>query len=241
MDVRVMASKRIRSPREKRRFLLRLFWILLLLVAVFLFLDWKMRPIIKKSAMYQAKNAATQAINDAVSAELEELGVTYSSFVTLVKNTQGDIAAIQTDTVTASQINAALLDAVMDRLSDPEYQEIRLPVGTLFGGAFLSGHGPQISFRVIPEGYVESELKSNFQTAGINQTLHQIVLEIKVKVTALIPGYSQTTDVTSSFQIAQTVIVGDVPESFTEVTDGQSSTLSKLNDYNAQTQKQKME
>ena len=147
MDVRVMASKRIRSPREKRRFLLRLFWILLLLVAVFLFLDWKMRPIIKKSAMYQAKNAATQAINDAVSAELEELGVTYSSFVTLVKNTQGDIAAIQTDTVTANQINAALLDAVMDRLSDPEYQEIRLPVGTLFGGAFLSGHGPQISFR----------------------------------------------------------------------------------------------
>ncbi len=236
-----MAAKRIRSSREKQRFLLRLFWILFFLVAVFLLLDWKMRPIIQKSALYQAKNAATQAINDAVSEKLEELGVTYGSFVTLEKNAQGDIAAIQTDTVTANKINAALLDAVMQRLSEPDVQEIRLPVGTLFGGAFLSGYGPEISFRVIPEGYVESELKSSFQTAGINQTLHRIVFEIRVTVTALIPGYSQTTDVTNSFQVAQTVIVGDVPESFTEVTDGQSSTLSKLNDYNAQTQRQKME
>ncbi len=236
-----MASKRIRSSREKQRLLLRLFWILFFLAAVFLMLDWKMRPIIQKSALYQAKNAAAQAINNAVNEKLEELGVTYNSFVTLEKNAQGDIAAIQTDTVTANKINAALLDAVMQRLSEPDAQEIRLPAGTLFGGAFLSGYGPEISFRVIPEGYVESELKSSFQTAGINQTLHQIVFEIKVTVTALIPGYSQTTDVTNSFQVAQTVIVGDVPESFTEVTDGQSSTLSKLNDYNAQTQKQKME
>ncbi len=236
-----MASKRIRSSREKQRLLLRLFWILFFLAAVFLMLDWKMRPIIQKSALYQAKNAAARAINNAVNEKLEELGVTYNSFVTLEKNAQGDIAAIQTDTVTANKINAALLDAVMQRLSEPDAQEIRLPAGTLFGGAFLSGYGPEISFRVIPEGYVESELKSSFQTAGINQTLRQIVFEIKVTVTALIPGYSQTTDVTNSFQVAQTVIVGDVPESFTEVTDGQSSTLSKLNDYNAQTQKQKME
>lgn len=239
MDVRVMASKRIRSKREKQRLLLRLFWIFFFIVAVCVFLDWKMRPLIKKSAMYQAKTTAVQAINDAVNEELENLGVNYNSFVTLVKNEQGDIAAIQTDTVASNKINAALLDAVMERLSDPEQQEIRLPIGTLLGGAFLSGLGSDIHFRVIPEGYVESELKSSFQTAGINQTLHQIVFEIHVTVTALIPGYSQTTEVTNSFQIAQTVIVGEVPESFTEVTDGESSTLSKINDYNAQTQKEK--
>lgn len=236
-----MAAKRIRSSREKKRILLRWFWLLSIIVGLFFLLDWKMRPIIKKSSLYQAKNVATRAINDAVNTELEKLGVKYSSFVTLTKNSQGDIAAIETDTVTANRVNAALMDAVMERLNDPQQQKIRLPVGTLFGGAFLSGHGPEIEFRVVPEGYVESELKSSFQTAGINQTLHQIVFEIKVTVTAIIPGYTQTTDVTSSFQVAQTVIVGDVPESFTEVTDGQSSTLSKLNDYNAQTQKQKLE
>lgn len=232
-----MAAKRIRSSREKKRILLRWFWLLALIAGLFFLLDWKTRPVIKKSSMYQAKQVATRAINDAVNSELENLGIKYSSFVTLTKNSQGDIAAIETDTVTANKVNAALMDAVMQRLSDPQQQKISLPIGTLLGGAFLSGHGPEIEFRVIPEGYVESELKSSFQTAGINQTLHQIVFEIKVTVTALIPGYAQTTEVISSFQVAQTVIVGDVPESFTEVTDGESSTISKLNDYGAQIKK----
>ena len=86
-----MASKRIRSSREKQRLLLRLFWILFFLAAVFLMLDWKMRPIIQKSALYQAKNAAARAINNAVNEKLEELGVTYNSFVTLEKMHRGTL------------------------------------------------------------------------------------------------------------------------------------------------------
>ena len=86
----------------------------------------------------------------------------------------------------------------------------------------------------MPKGYADAVFISEFTDAGLNQTLHRMIMRTTVSVTAFIPMYSVQTDVSGDFLIAETVIVGNVPESFTHVVSEDKDIVDAINDFEAE-------
>ena len=208
------------------------FVFMMLLITVIL-VDSRIRPVIKTMSSYQAQVYATQVINDAVLEELTREGVTYGDLVTLTRNEKGEVTAIQTDMTALNRMRANITNTVLYHVANLENQDITIPIGSLTGVQILSGRGPKVKFHVMPAGYLLTDYENRFDSAGINQTRHQILLNMTMNVTAIVPGYSVTTEVKTSYCLAETVIVGYVPQSFTEVTGDDRSNLSKIFDFGA--------
>ncbi|MEG0115113.1 MAG: sporulation protein YunB, partial [Hydrogenoanaerobacterium sp.] len=94
-----------------------------------------------------------------------------------------------------------------------------------------SGRGPMITFHVLHVGTVKSDIQNSFDSAGINQTRHRLILKTAISITALVPGYSSETKVSTNLCLAETIIVGVVPGAFTTVTGDERNNISKINDY----------
>jgi len=187
----------------------------------------ELRHTVENMAAYQVRIHATRTINAALLRELDNLGVRYEDLVRVTQRPDGTVSSIQSDMLAINRLKAQMTNSVIDELDDGAYPHtIRVPLGTLLGNEFLSGRGPMVGIQILPVGYIETEIHNQFLSAGINQTLHQIVITVNVRMTALIPGYSITTDTVTALGIAETIIVGDIPEAFTQVGgDGEASVL----------------
>lgn len=205
----------------------------LAIILVIVLLDMRMRPVIESVAAYQAKVFASRTINDAMIDELEDSGVSYDELVKVTQSSDGVVTSIQTDMVGVNRLKSRMTKTIVQQLENREKQLVRVPLGTLIGNQITSGRGPAVEIEVIPTGYVVTEVYNQFTSAGINQTLHQIMLKTSVRMIAILPGYSVETETVSNFCVAETVIVGSIPEGFTQIDGDQSSTISKLNDYRA--------
>ena len=104
-----------------------------------------------------------------------------------------------------------------------EEQQIAIALGTLSGVQLLSGRGPDVHLRVEPAGYLTSEVENRFESAGINQTRHQIMLLLDMRVMAIIPGYTTSTEIHTEYCLAETVIVGTVPDTLLTLSGKDSS------------------
>ena len=203
----------------------------LLLLALAVGLDGRVRPLITTAFTYQAKLYATRAVNDAVLAVVGEGDVRYGSIIRARENEEGRVTFLETDMAAMNRLKSEITNEVADRLQRAAEEEVALPLGTLLGGNFLSGRGPSVRFRVMPAGYAETDFYNDFRSAGINQTLHQLMISVQVPVSAMMPLYTVTTDVTTTVCVAETVIVGDVPESFTDISGDGRGLLDKAGDY----------
>jgi sporulation protein YunB len=213
--------------------LLRIGAWLLIVCGALLFADSKIRPVIKSMASYQARVYATVAINDAIEDALLSEKLRYDQIVTVTVDAGGTVSSIQTDMVALNLLRAKLINTVSERIAALEQQTIRVPIGTLMGGQIFSGRGPRVEFKILPAGFVHSQIKNNFQSAGINQTRHQIFLEVNATIIAIVPGYSTSTEVITNVCLAETVIIGVVPEAFTLVTGDDRSTIDHIFDHQA--------
>lgn len=207
-----------RSLRDKKikRIVIRVICILLILAIPIVF-GSNLKPVIITICSSQAKILCTKHMNKSVVDELENLNVEYSELVNVVTDKDGNITAIETNAVEVNKIKARLTDAVNDSIAAIPTQDVGIPLGTLTGTELLSGRGPKIKLRMIPASYVESTLTHVFDTAGINQTRHQITIEFEVTMTAILAPYSTTAVVKTNVCIAETVIIGHVPEMFADV------------------------
>ncbi|MDD3429845.1 MAG: sporulation protein YunB [Oscillospiraceae bacterium] len=186
-------------------------------VAVFLLfvaIDMAIRPIIREYAAAQAREVGVYALNDAVLIEMKKNPQLFENLITVQYAENGDVKGIITDTVKLNAINAALTQSANIRLQEISNQKITVPLGTLIDWQLVSGRGPKITFRVVPVNYAESKIVSKFEQAGINQTQYRLLLQFNARVMAVIPGYVSSTDIENEVSIAETVIIGNVPDTF---------------------------
>ncbi len=227
--------RNLRKARKLRKKPKKAIWGLLLALLILLglafMLDKQLRPAIETIAAYQAKVHATQAINNAVLQELSRAAPSYDSLVTLNRDENGNIVAIETNSLAISQIKSNVSNAVLKSLTDLDTDEVSIPIGTLSGVQWFSGMGPSITLKVLPVGVVTCEIQNVFDSSGINQTRHQLMLKVTANISAIIPGYTVTTSTVSSFIIAETILVGQVPEGFLQFSGGSTPYLSKINAY----------
>ncbi|MBS4786456.1 MAG: sporulation protein YunB, partial [Clostridiales bacterium] len=203
------------------------------LLVSLLLIDLRVRPYIQNISSYQARIYATKVINDALYSELAKENIRYDNLVTLTQNAQGEITSLQTDMVALNRLRGRATDAVIQEIANMDQQNIFLSLGTLSGVQLFSGRGPDLNLKVVPAGYMTTEIENRFDTAGINQTRHQIMLKMDMRVMAIIPGYSVSTDIHTEYCLAETVIVGTVPEAFTQVADGNDDLTRQIFDFGA--------
>ncbi|MEA5051316.1 MAG: sporulation protein YunB [Oscillospiraceae bacterium] len=208
-------TRRIRHEKWRKTILKTI--AVLALLALPAWMTHNLAPVVRTICSSQAKILGTAAINKAVMAELERLNIDYGSLVRITTDNNGNVSVIETNAVEVNKLKSLLTDAVNDSLAAIPQQEVRVPLGTLTGIELLSGRGPRIRLRMQPASYVECTLSNRFDSAGINQTRHQIMVDFKVSMTAILAPYSTTVQVESNICIAETVIVGTVPEMFADI------------------------
>lgn len=204
---------------------------IMLIVAVFV--DARIRPVVENMIAYQTKVYAFRLINTAMMEELDDSGVEYADIAHLTRRQDGLVASVETNIVAVNRLKSRVAATVARQVEEKDNQTLHIPIGTLLGSQLTSGRGPSIEVKVVPVGFARSELSNEFLSAGINQTLHQITLNTTVEMMAILPGFTVKTETSSSYCIAETLIVGTVPEGFTLINGDDSSVISKLNDYQA--------
>ncbi len=200
---------RRRRTKTTGRKLLVILGILLVLV---LLIDSQLRPLIKTLIASQARQISTVAINDAITKAIEEEGS--DALVHVDVGSDGKVNTIQTDIARINRLKALASNKILEKFGENTLREIKIPIGTLLGNDFTRGRGPKIPLLVELRGNVYTEVTSDLSGAGINQTLHRIILKVKTSVYVVIPGYNTSTDLETDFVIAETVIVGEVPDNF---------------------------
>lgn len=176
-------------------------------------LNSRIRPILLELALSQTSNQITAVIDHAVA----EQAVAYSDLVTLERSESGDVVALSSNLAQANILRAQLLNVALDALNGLEIKDLEIPLGTVFDWDIFSGLGPGIKVRILYTGTASAEFENAFSTAGINQTRHQIIFKINADISVLLPGRQYNKSVSTSVCVAETIIVGKVPETYLQI------------------------
>lgn len=164
-------------------------------------------------AVSDASDLVTAQVNAAIAALMTEDGFSGESFVTLEKNDAGEVTAIHSNMAQINLLSAEILDRVVGA-TENRTLTVRIPAGNLSGISLLMGRGPGVPVQIIMLTSSRVAFQSSIVSAGINQTRHQINLEVMVDIDILIPWGTESTQVVTEVMIADTVVVGKVPETY---------------------------
>ncbi|MBE6821369.1 MAG: sporulation protein YunB [Ruminococcaceae bacterium] len=205
-----------RFSARNNKIVFRLICIFLALLIGVLLTDAKLRPAIYDLAAVEARGRAVKIINTAVENILLKSGVAYADIVTISRNESGSITGITTDIVKMNLFKSRVTNAVDDAFLQNETVTVTVPLGSATGVAFLSGCGPHIDVKMHIDSSSQSDFSNIFESAGINQTQHSVMLSLETDVVLTMSGRRITQNIKTSFCIAQTVIVGTVPNVMVE-------------------------
>ncbi|NLL38833.1 MAG: sporulation protein YunB [Clostridiales bacterium] len=192
-----------------------LFVVLVLILTIFAILYSRLTPIVSEMAVAGAKNTVTNAINSAVNARMAAGEMNYKDIVRLEKDETGKVTALITDMSRINALKSEISYDIIKMITDDRITRVSIPVGNLIGGSLFSGMGPNIPVKIVAASAVSTNFSNQFSSSGINQTRHQIVVKVGVAIKVLIPGKTVKTEVETELTVAETIIVGSVPDSFT--------------------------
>ena len=193
---------------------------LAVLIAGFFSLRSKYRLVIRDLAQTSVKNATSDLANDAVAKQIENRNIQYDRIVYFEKDVNGRITALKTNIGEVNHLKTDILNIINGKILALDAADIGVPIGSLFLPEFFSGKGFTIPVHILAIRNSNATFSSNFLQAGINQTLHQLVMEVSVDAAVLVLGETSTFQVSSQIVVAETVIVGEVPNTFIQTGEG---------------------
>lgn len=184
------------------------------LMVGFFLLRSKYYAVITDLARTQVTNATSDLINDAVAEQISGGAIAYDRIVYFEKDLSGRITALKTNIGEVNSLKTATLNRINEEILQTDESLLGIPLGSLFLPEFLSGRGPQIPVRILSIRNSEASFDSDFTHAGINQTMHRLNMQVQVDVAVLVLGKTHSFTVSGQVVVAETVIVGDVPDTF---------------------------
>lgn len=190
--------------------------LVLLLTAAVIAMEQNLSQTMLDMAFARAYSMAVETINRAVKQAMGQ-GVAYEELIDAQMDAQGRVSMLRANTMRMNELASQTALLAERELGSAENQVVEIPLGAALGVSFLSGFGPRLEVRILPVGAVHTSFDTEFETAGINQTRHKIFLNLRATVSLIVPTGSQLVEVTSTVPIAESIIVGEVPESFVDV------------------------
>lgn len=222
----------MRVPRCRWRVLLRRqrlpAAVPVLLLAAVLFAGFRavvsarLEPAVESMAVSGIRNRIAETVSAAAADCLSDRGMSDGDFISIETDDTGRITSLTRDLAAESLLRRDLVDAITDALEPLGQESFGIPLGTLTGWIVFSGRGPSVRVRVLSFGDVEVQISQEFAEAGINQTSHQVFLDVSVTVYLLIPGDMLSVEADSRICVAETVIVGQVPDTYLYLGNGEN-------------------
>ena len=197
-----------------RRFFRRLLFFVIILTAFFFALRVKYRDVIRDLAQTQVKNTTSDLTNDAIAKQIEAGHIQYDRIVYFEKNLDGHITALKTNMSEVNRLKTDILNIINDEILALDTSDIGIPIGSLFLPEFFSGKGFVIPVQILAIRNSDANFVSHFSQAGINQSLHQLTMDVSVDVAVLVLGETSSFTINSEVVVAETVIVGEVPQTY---------------------------
>ena len=192
-----------------------------LIAAVWFALAWadaRLRPQLHALAATQAMAGEEHALNSAVLSVIEN--DRYAALASVEQNDSGRVTSVRTDAVGINLLKSRVCEAASAALC-AHTQVVRIPVGSLTGLDILAGRGPSIRIPVHTSGFANADVESVFEDAGVNQTVHRLLLRVHASVCLSMAKTQQTKSLSYEICIAETVIVGEVPQLYANMNNGE--------------------
>ena len=197
-----------------RRFISVIVVIFILAAGALILFRLKFHDAIRSLAQTSVRNSTSDLINDAIDRQIDIGNIQYDRIVYFEKDLNGKITALKTNMSEVNRLKTAILNLINDEILALDTADIGIPVGSLILPEFFSGRGPHIPVHILSIRNSDATFKSYFTEAGINQTLQQLTMEVCVDVSVLVFGKTESFTVSSQVVVAETVIVGQVPNTF---------------------------
>lgn len=205
---KISILSKIRWSKKRVR---RIFIILLVSVLIFVIFSFMVNPVIMDTVEAKSKALATRAMNSSI-ADVVMNSIVYDELVTIVSDEFGNISMIQANSLEINNLNKDLAQACEERIGEYGQVGVTIPVGTFTGIPLLVGRGPRIRVKMTPIGSVVCRFLSHFESAGINQTVHKIYVNINATISVVMPLSTRSFQTVQQVLISESVIVGQVPE-----------------------------
>ncbi len=195
---------------------------------------FKIHPVIITQAVSMAETISLNSANEAVLNILESQDISYDDIVNLTYNNDGYVTSLEIDVYSVNFLKSKISGRISDIMQKEERYKLGIPIGTFFNSDFTNGLGPAVNMGMQITTTAFVDFRHEFKAAGINQVLHIVFVDIKIKGNLLIIGYRKGFETSTSAIAAQTVIVGKTPDAFTNVIESQTdNTGGLINDYGA--------
>ena len=171
------------------------------------------RELSRQMVLSDATDLMTLCINDTISRKFAEEDYDYDYFVNLEYGADGSVTAVQTNMARINALSSELLSDIV-HAADGGQLSLSIPVGNVLGSSLLLGKGPELPVDITMLTSSHVDFKNELSDAGINQTKHQIKLDVVVDIDVIMPWQTISTQVVSEILIAETVILGDVPDTY---------------------------
>ncbi|MGL5641806.1 MAG: sporulation protein YunB [Paraclostridium sp.] len=213
--------KKILIKKKKERFKKNVFifiiiFILSILIGSFIYIDNKLRPTITLIAETKAEELANKSINKAVFTIIDN-DIKYEDLINIKTGEDGNITMMQANSILINEIASKVALEIQSEMKKIKTTSTYIPIGTAIGSPLLAKYGPKIKVSIEPIGTVYVDFGTDFESSGINQTRHRIYLKATTQVKVVVPLTTSTKEVKTQIPICETIIVGDVPQSYVNV------------------------
>lgn len=207
--------KRKNKGQKKSTMKAFLFLVLIFLVTIygFLFMDNKIKPYVFSIAQMRVKEITNKAVNESVHTAFSD-EMDYNKLIHIETDNEGKIVSLQANTVLMNTLSSNMTLLIQNNIRNVTSSQIMIPIGSILGSQILSQYGPRLKLNIVPIGMAKVNFKTEFEDSGINQTRHKIFLEVETYAKIIIPFSSETINIKTIVPVAETVIVGDVPQSY---------------------------
>lgn len=203
---------RPRQTSRKASWMTFVLAIMVLILSLVIYADFRVRPMVAASARMIAKRAATEALNEAVTAELAQ-DVDYEKIVR-VEGKQGSLTAAHFDFAKVTELQSAATERADAALRSLANTTLRLPFAQVVGGSLFTTFTPIVPVRMTLMGDAHSSVQMETRTVGVNQSVHIIYLDISADMSVVSPLVSTPLSITSRIPVAYVVLMGEVPKTY---------------------------
>jgi len=215
----MQVQTRRKRGMKKRIVLLLLSAMLCLMVSMYI-LNRNLRPALKEIAATRVDAIASDCMYAALLELLQQNGGVYDGHLVEIQTNGDQVVYTRTNNRELNILAALCAQEAQEHLDMAGAQGVDIPLGTITGIPLLSGHGPDIHVQFRPESNINGEIKSEFRSAGINQTLHRVSVRIVAYIAVVIPGHTFTVVADAEAPLVEVVIVGEVPDTYANAAQG---------------------
>lgn len=177
-------------------------------------------PTVMESSVAQVRAIGTNAVNLAATTVIKG-GISYDDLFTVIKDNEDNVQMIQTNSPRINTIAREIANLAQANLDELGVQTVDIAFGTFTGIALLTGFGPDVSINIVPIGTANCDFVSSFLSAGINQTVHKIYIDVYADINIITPIDDIMVSVKAEVLVCENLIVGKIPETFLSVGNNQ--------------------